>query len=179
MVKYAIIRPAFIYGPGNFSVWQDALKLLKQRKMVLIGKGDAILPLICADDIAQFILLLLNQAVGKPTFDIYVLASHESTSMKQVFYFMADYLGLKRPRHIPHLPLSIAAAIIGLIPEKLKTNRLKLLTKARVLQYSKGYDLSGVINPPALGFIADTSYLEGLKKMLDEYKKYFLAFVES
>ena len=84
---------------------------------------------------------------------------------------MADYLGVKRPGHVPYWPVSIAASMVGFLPRELRWGRLKFLTKARVLQYSRGYDLSRVINPPPLGFMAGTRYKEGLSKMLDEYKK--------
>lgn len=166
-----IIRPGFIYGPGNFSVWQDALQLTQKGKMVLIGDGQAPLPLIYAEDIARFILLLLSRSVEKTGIGIYVLASHEPTTMQEVFYFIADYLGVKRPRHVPYWPLSVAASIVGGLPPLLRLGRLKLLTKPRVLQYSKGYDLSNLINPSPLGFVPETKYKEGLSSMLDEYKK--------
>lgn len=167
----SIIRPAFIYGPGNFSVWLEGLKLVKDGKMVLIGDGNVQLPLIYANDIANFILLLLNDMVEKKDFGIYVLASPEPTTMKQVFDYIADYIGGKRPRKIPYWPLYLGSLIVELLPESFKVGRLKILTKARVMQYSRGYDLSGVINPPPLGFTPDTKYKEGMAKMLDEYKK--------
>ena len=169
--QISIIRPAFIYGPGNFSVWLEGLKLVMEGKMVLIGDGNALLPLIYAEDIARFTLLLLDGSVEKPDFGIYVLSSPEQTTMKQVFNFIADYAGGKRPLHVPYWPLFLASMIVGLLPEKLKMGRLKILTKARVMQYSRGYDLSGVITPPPLGFVPITKYEEGMSKMLDEYKK--------
>jgi nucleoside-diphosphate-sugar epimerase len=170
--QVSIIRPAFIYGPANFSVWQDALKLVRQGKMVIIGDGNISLPLIYADDIAAFVLLLLDQPTDKPRFDIHILSSHEATTMRQVFYFIADYLGAKRPRHFPYLPLSLAASVADVLPDILKVGRLKLLTTARVRQYSRGYDLSGVLNPPPLGFVPPTGYEVGLPRMLDDYQKH-------
>lgn len=169
--QIAVLRPAFIYGPGNFAVWHDALKLVRQGKMVLIGHGDIPLPLIYADDLARFVLLLINRPSEKSSFDIYVLASPESTTMKQVFYFIADYLGAKRPKKVSRGLLSFVSSVVAMLPEKLKFGRLRLLTKSRLLQYSKGYDLSGVTDPPPLGFVAPTGYQEGLAKMLDDYKR--------
>ena len=166
-----ILRPAFIYGPGNFSVWHEALRLVRDRKMLLIGDGDAPLPLIYAEDLARFVSQLLNEPSLKSSFDIYVVASSEPTTMKQIFYFIADYLHVKRPRAIPGWPLSLAAFALSFFPEKLKFGRCKLLTKARLSQYSKGYDLSGLMTPSPLGFVASTNFREGLSKMLDDYKK--------
>lgn len=165
----AIIRPAFIYGPDHVAVWKEALDLVAQGKMKLIGKGDAKLPLVAAEDIASFILTGLGQN-GGGKFQIHVLANPEPTTMKQVFDFIADQLQAKRPQSIPAWPLSFAAALLSLLPESLKPGRLKLLTKTRVEQYSKGYDLSGVISP-AFSAIATLRFEEGMAKMLAVYQR--------
>jgi hypothetical protein len=54
----------------------------------------------------------------------------------------------------------------------LRIGRLKLLTTARVRQYSRGYDLSGVLHPAPLGFVPPTSYEIGMPKMLDDYRRH-------
>lgn len=167
----AILRPAFIYGPDHLPVWKEALELVREGKMMLLGKGNAGLPLISAEEIARFILLWLEQPLKEEKFHIYVLSSSEKTTMKQVFNFVADSLGVKRPRRVPAWPLFCAAAFLDLLPEKMKWGRMRLLTKTRVRQYSRGYDLSGAIHPPPLGFVAATRYQEGLTQMLDVYKK--------
>jgi hypothetical protein len=92
--------------------------------------------------------------------------------MRQVFCFIANYLGAKPPRHVPYLPLSLAASVADLLPDKLRIGRLKLLTTARVRQYSRGYDLSGVLHPAPLGFVPPTSYEIGMPKMLDDYRRH-------
>jgi nucleoside-diphosphate-sugar epimerase len=164
-----VLRPAFIYGPGNFAVWHDALRLVRRGKMILIADGNARLPLIYAEDIARFVWVLLRRPLAGASFRIHIVANPEPTTMKQVFDFIADYWGVKRPRKIPCWPLTVAASVAALLPERLRVGRLRLLTKARVLQYSKGYDLSQVITPPSLGFSPETGYREGLVKMLDDY----------
>jgi len=169
--QIVILRPTFVYGPGNFTVWRDALNLVTQRKMVLVGGGNACLPLLYADDLAKFILFLLSQASGKKSFDIHVLSSAETTTMKQVFYFIADHLGIPRPKSVPYGLLSLATRIVSALPESLRLGRLKLLTPTRLLQYSKGYDLSGVMNPLPHGFVSSMGYQEGLALMLEDYKR--------
>jgi nucleoside-diphosphate-sugar epimerase len=164
-----ILRPTFIYGPGNYAVWEQPLKLLEQGKMALIGRGEVLLPLIYAEDIGRFILHLLHFPLEREPFAIYVLASHEATSMRQVFDFIADSLKVKRPSTLPYWALRLAATFVDLLPRKLRFGRLQYLTKWRVQQYSRGYDLSEIINPPPLGFVPPTGYREGLTLMLDDY----------
>ena len=140
--------------------------------MVIIGDGNIALPLIYADDLAAFVSLLLGQSTDKPSFSIHVLSSREPTTMREVFYLIANYLHVKPPRHVPYLPMAVAASVAELLPDKLKVGRLKLLTTARVQQYSRGYDLSGVLDPPPLGFVPPTSYQSGMPRMLDDYQKH-------
>jgi nucleoside-diphosphate-sugar epimerase len=167
--RITVVRPAFIYGPGNYAIWEQPLMLLEQGKMALIGKGDVHLPLIFAEDIACFILHLFSVPSEREPFAIYVLASHEVTTLRQIFNFIADSLKVKRPSTLPYWPVRLAAACVDLLPYKLRIGRIQYLTKARVKQYSLGYDLSGVMNPPPLGFVPPTRYREGLTRMLDDY----------
>ena len=53
----------------------------------------------------------------------------------------------------------------------LRRGRLRLLTKARVQQYTRGYDLSGVMELPPLGFIPATGHRAGLAAMLDDFRQ--------
>jgi nucleoside-diphosphate-sugar epimerase len=165
-----ILRPAFVYGPGNFSVWSDALQLLRASKMVLLDGGKAFFPLVYSDDIARFVLHLLRTELTEPSFQRFVLASPQPTLMRDVFHYLADFMGVARPRS---MPASIAWALaLGaeMVPARFRKGRLKLLTKARVLQYSKGYDISGVLKSPPLGFVCGTDYKAGFTEMLRDQK---------
>jgi nucleoside-diphosphate-sugar epimerase len=167
----AIVRPAFIYGPGNYAVWKEALRLATEGKMVLIGDGRAALPLIYADDLARYVLALIRGPKFDPPFDIHVVANREPTSIKDVFEFVADYLGADHPRKVPYSLVRLGAMMASRIPESLRVGPLKLLTPARVMQYSRGYDLSRVLDHPMLDEISMTSYSLGLCRMLDDYMK--------
>jgi nucleoside-diphosphate-sugar epimerase len=167
----AIVRPAFIYGPGNYAVWKEALRLATQGKMVLIGNGQAALPLIYAEDLARYVLALMRGPKFDPPYDIHVVANAEPTSMEDVFEFIADYLGGKYPRKVPSSLARLGAMMASRIPETLRVGPLKLLTPARVTQYSRGYDLSRVLDHPLLNQVSMTSYDLGLSRMLDDYLK--------
>ncbi len=168
--QIAVLRPTFVYGPDHLAVWSQALELVCRGKMMLLGEGDALLPLVASEDIARFTLLWLDRPPQEENFHIYILTHPEQTTMKQVFYFIADHLGVKRPRHVPVWPLSLAASLLAILPEQFKRGRLGLLTKTRLRQYSKGYDLSGVLTPPPMGFVPAIRYQEGLASMLNAYQ---------
>ena len=58
--QLAILRLAYVYGPGNFAVWRRPLQFLEEGKLRLISNGTAPFPLIYADDIGKFIIALLG-----------------------------------------------------------------------------------------------------------------------
>lgn len=164
-----VLRPAFVYGPGNLAVWRDALRLLSSGKMRLFDNGRAALPLIYAEDIGRFVAHLLRRPGSGPSFSIYVLSDPASPTMREVFDLIADHLGVERPSSVPSWMAEAAAAAVSLLPPRLRVGRLALLTRARVLQYSRGYDLSGVLANPPLGPVPVTDYRVGLRRMLDDY----------
>lgn len=163
-----LIRPAFIYGPRNFATWRDGLELVKSGKMSLIGDGSAPIPLIYADDIGEFVAFALSLEESKPTFSIHILSNPELTTLASVFDLIAERLNRPRPKRVPKFLVKTAAEVCSLLPKGLLFGRLKLLTKARVQQYSKGYDMTGV-NCAPLGCAPKTSYKTGIPQMIEDY----------
>src|SRR5262249_30642506 len=122
--RLSIIRPAFIYGPGNYAVWSEALELIVSGKMTLIGDGSARLPLIYAEDIAHYVEALLRQPFYPPSWDIHVLAHPEPTTMRDVFDFLAGLLGAPRPKRVPYWAVRLASLTTSLLPAPLRVGRL-------------------------------------------------------
>jgi nucleoside-diphosphate-sugar epimerase len=164
--QLAIIRPAFIYGPDNYAVWQDSLALVRAGKMKYVGAGDAPLPLIHADDMARFVVGWLGAPGFRRETKVHVLANPEPTTLRMVFDLIADECGVARPGRLPYWPVRLLAEVADRLPSWLRPGRLKLLTRARVRQYSRGYDLSGILDLPALLSLGLTSYRVGIPQML-------------
>jgi nucleoside-diphosphate-sugar epimerase len=167
--KLAILRLAYVYGPGNFAVWRRPLQLLEQGKLRLVGHGAAPLPLIYADDIGKFISALLNGQVPRQADHVHILASPQHTTLREVFSFAADQLGVDPPKSVPLWAARLAAAGVSVLPSQLRRGRLGLLTRARVLQFSRGYDLSSVLDRPTLEAVGLTDFRDGLERMLADY----------
>ena len=165
----AIVRPAFIYGPGNYAVWADPLRLAKDGKVVLIGDGRVPFPLIYAEDLAHYVLALIRGPRFDPPYDIHIVANREPTTLKDVFEFIANYLEAPSPRKVPYPLMRLGATIASSIPEQLRFGPLKLLTPARVTQYSRGYDLTKVLDHPLLEKLTMISHRVGLSRMLEDY----------
>jgi nucleoside-diphosphate-sugar epimerase len=167
----AVIRPAFIYGPGNYAVWREPLELTLKGKMRLLDGGRALLPLIYAEDIGRYVVALLGQPVPNERYDLHILSNPQRTTMGDVFGVIASHLGVAHPGSIPSLPMRAVANMLQPLPLWIRLGRLKLLTPARVQQYSQGYDLSGVLTRPLLMQMQMTDYREGLARMLDDFTR--------
>ena len=165
----AIIRPGFVYGPWAMGVWRAPLRLVARGQMALIGGGEVGLPLAYADDIAAYVIALLRGPRHTAPYDVHVVANPEATTIAKVFRFIADYMDAPSPRCVPSWPLAIGATVCERIPASLRIGPLAMLTRARLRQYSMGYDLSGVLDHPLLSRVPMTSYRVGLSRMLDEY----------
>jgi nucleoside-diphosphate-sugar epimerase len=167
--QLAILRLAYVYGPGNYAVWRQPLKLLERGKLRLIGDGAAPFPLVYADDIGKYILRLLDANNQGGYESPQVLANPQPTTLRMVFDCVADYLELPRPGSVPLSIVRLAAKVAGVVPRACRRGRLEMLTDARVLQFSRGYDLSGVLNRQLMERVGVTEYREGLHRMLADY----------
>jgi UDP-glucose 4-epimerase len=167
--QLAILRLAYVYGPGNYAVWRRPLELLEQGKLKLIGGGAAPFPRIYADDIGRFILTLFEGNSPGGYDGVHVLANPQPTTLRSVFDFVADSLDESRPGSVPLWATRLAANVVGVLPRPWRRGRLEMLTHARVVQFSRGYDLSGVLDRKLMERVGATDYREGLRHMLSDY----------
>jgi 2-alkyl-3-oxoalkanoate reductase len=167
--ELAILRLAYVYGPGNFAVWCRPLRFLANGTFRLIGSGDVPFPLIYADDIAHYILALLDTRMAGGYDGIHILANPQSTTLRAVFDELADGLHVPRPGTVPLWMAQVGALVVRAVPRRLRSGRIAMLTPARVQQFSRGYDLSAVLNREQLERVGMMDYREGLRSMLADY----------
>lgn len=167
--KLAILRPVFVYGPGSFAVWSEPLSLLRTGKFRLIGSGRVPIPLIYADDMARFAAAWLREPSDGPHGVIRILSNPEPTTLASVFGELAHHLRVPAPKSVPTWALYAAWAGTSWLPSFLRSGRLKLLTRARLRQYSNGYDMTGLPPDPLLTRIRTTPSREGLARMAADY----------
>jgi 2-alkyl-3-oxoalkanoate reductase len=171
----AVLRPAFVYGPGNFAVWAEPLNLLQTGKFRLIGSGRGCLPLIYADDMARFVAAWLRAPGDGAHGPVRILSSPEPTTLAGVFGELARRLQVPPPKSVPTWALYAAWAGSSWLPSALRVGRLKMLTRARIRQFSRGYDMTGLPPDPLLTRIGTTPAREGLARMVEDYSRRALA----
>ncbi len=145
--ELSILRLAYVYGPGNFAVWRRPLAFLEQGTLRLLNDGSAPFPLIYADDIGSCVVALLNGQLSRGHDGVHILASLQPTTLRSVFDFIADYLEIARARSAPLWVAQLGASAVTFVPRRFRVGRLEMLTRARVQQFSRGYDLTRVLQP--------------------------------
>jgi nucleoside-diphosphate-sugar epimerase len=102
-----IVRPGWIYGPGDRASFGRLAERIEQGRMVLVGRGDNQLPLIHVRDAARGLLLAgeAEQGVGRS----YLLVNDEPVTQRDYLGAIAAELNAPVPtRHIPY-KLALAA----------------------------------------------------------------------
>jgi len=125
-----ILRPGFIYGPGDRHVLPRILEKLRAGKMKLIGDGKKLLNNTYVGALADAVLLALesDRAVGE-TINI---RDERLVDRVEFVGTIADYLGCPRPKHVPLGVARIATAIVENFAKLTGRKTAPLLTRARM-----------------------------------------------
>jgi 2-alkyl-3-oxoalkanoate reductase len=104
-----VVRPGWIYGPGDRASFVRLAQRISEGRMLLVGRGDNHLPLIYVRDAARGVLLAseAEQAVGRA----YLLVNDEPVTQREFTSAIAAELDALPPsRHLPYrLALSLGA----------------------------------------------------------------------
>lgn len=109
-----IVRPGWIYGPGDAASFARVARMVEKGRMAMIGSGGNRLPLIYVEDVARGILLAgeASHAEGRS----YLLVNDELVTQRDFLATIAAELGVPAPsRRIPYE----AAVMLGALSENL------------------------------------------------------------
>lgn len=125
-----VLRPGFIYGPGDNQVIPRILERLEKGKFAFIGHGDKILNTVYVGNLIQAAILALRNenAAGK----IYNITDGVEVDRREFINTIADVWGLPRPKK--KVPLWLAKA---LTPVFEKVNRFTGSTKPPLLNRAR------------------------------------------
>lgn len=99
-LDYVMIRAPAIYGPGFDEGFRMVIAWVKSGKMPIIGNGKNRVPLIHVDDVAQALMLALeNKSVHR---DAFIVTSGEELTQEHALQIVAKKLGVPTPtRKVP------------------------------------------------------------------------------
>jgi nucleoside-diphosphate-sugar epimerase len=109
-----IVRPGWIYGPGDWASFGRLAAMIRSGRMLIVGSGENHLPLIYVSDAAAGVLLAseAGQAMGRS----YLLVNDEPVTQRDFIGAIAAELNAPAPTR--HLPYKLAVRL-GAVAEAL------------------------------------------------------------
>jgi nucleoside-diphosphate-sugar epimerase len=101
-----VVRPSWLYGPRDRTTLPRFLKAFEAGRVVLLGRGDNLLNIVYAGDVAEGAIRAADHpgAVGQA----YNLSSEGEVTQREFLDLLADRLG--KPRARWHFPYRVALA---------------------------------------------------------------------
>lgn len=161
-----VVRPGFVFGPGDRRFLPRMLGLLKQKKFLFLGSGNNIMDLVYIDNLIDALVSAGTEekAIGRA----YNVTNKDKVTMKDFVFMICDMLGLERPKK--SMPFPLAKLIASIMEAHSRLTRKKeppLLTKARVKVAGLNLDFDISKTVEELGYDSKISIKKGLEKTLE------------
>ena len=166
-IPFTIIRPEFVYGPGDTHVL-GLFKAIKAGRFVFLGNGERLLHPTYIDDLIQGINFCTDNknAFGK----IFLITGEKPITVRELANIIADELGvhlskIKIPLFFAHTIAKVmeaAAKAAGFEP-MLTTSRVKFFTENRSFSYQKARN--------EIGYVPAVDFREGVRRTIEWYRE--------
>ncbi len=168
--EVVIVRPGFVYGPGDRRFLPRLIDALARRQFVYIGDGSKLLNLSYVDDVAHGLVLAATEpsAAGRA----YNLTDGTETSLRALVELLCQQLGLPVPtKRIPPPVAWAACSAADALARARRATEAPRLSRGRMrfLHYNQHY--SAELARRELGYNPRFTYREGLAPTLDWYRK--------
>ena len=166
-LPFTIIRPEFVYGPGDTHVL-GLFKAIRARRFVLLGNGNSLLHPTYIDDLIQALNLCEgNQNALQQTF---LITGPKPLTVKELAHTIAGESAVSLPKaripaavaHITARALEIAARMANFEPVLTKS-RVNFFTQNRAFTWQKAKN--------EIGFSPQVDFREGVRKTLSWYQQ--------
>lgn len=160
-----ILRPGFIYGPGDRHVVPRIIERLEAGQMKLIGDGQKKMNNTYAGNLVDGIMLALeNDVANGETFNI---RDPRLVSREEFVGAIADYMGLPMPKKVPEWLARRAVVFIEGFARLRGATQAPLLTQARIKFLALNLDFSIAKAQEKLGYEPQTDFRDGIQEALD------------
>ena len=178
VLPVVVIRPTFIYGPGDRTFLPELVDAMRKHEMAFFGSADNTIPLCYINNLVDAVLLALTheEAVGEG----YIVSDGAVMTWRELTDLLADRLDLPKVKRTIPLSAAKAAAVGAETLAKLeKSTRRPALTRyelafgGRDLRYSNGKIVRD------LGFSPRVLPEEGLARTIEWLKSVDLSKIKT
>jgi nucleoside-diphosphate-sugar epimerase len=160
-----ILRPGFIYGPGDRHALQRIVDRILAGKMKFLGRGDRVLNNTAVDNLCDAILLAMEKPgiIGE-TFNI---RDERLVTREEFVNTVADYLGKPRPGRAPEWLGRLIVGPVERIARARGRETPPFLTRAQIKFMTLNLDFSIAKAKRMLGYRPSVDFQEGIVAALD------------
>lgn len=160
-LQVSIIRPGYIWGPGDRAIMPRLIQGLKDGKLAVVNNGVNLMNLSHIDNMVQGIMLAAENdaAIGKA----YNLTDGSKVTTYRFMSDLIDLVGVEyKLRSFPYVPAYIAAYLCEIYAQIRRYKVEPLVTRYTVCvgKYDQVFDISRAIFE--LGYKPNITYKEGM-----------------
>jgi nucleoside-diphosphate-sugar epimerase len=162
---FVILRPGFIYGPGERHVVPRVVETVASGRMKLIGDGKKVLNNTYVGNLVEAILLAIEneQAIG----EVFNIRDGRLVDRLEFIGTIAEYLKTPRPGHVPHWLARLAVPVFESTGRWIGKESAPMLTKTRMKFMTLNLDFSIAKARRMLGYEPNVDFQEGIREALD------------
>jgi nucleoside-diphosphate-sugar epimerase len=160
-----ILRPGFIYGPGDRHALPRIIEKLESGKMKFLGRGDRVVNNTAIENLCDAILL----AVEKPGIDgeTFNIRDERLVTREEFINTIADYLEKPHPRHVPEWAGRLLVGPIETFARLRGSQSPPFLTRAQLKFMTLNLDFSIAKAKRVLGYEPRVDFRDGIVAALD------------
>jgi len=165
-LPFTVIRPEFVYGPGDIHVL-GLFKAVQAGKFFILGNGRSLLHPTYIDDLIQGISLCTDNkaAIGK----VYLITGENPIPVEDLATTIAEELGVSLPKiKIPLVVANIAAVLFEWGTKV--ADYEPLLTMSRVRFFTENRSFSCKKAGDELGYVPQVSVKDGVRRTVRWYR---------
>jgi nucleoside-diphosphate-sugar epimerase len=146
-LRYAIVRPGHVYGPGGWFEQEIVKRLRQPGRLAVVGSGDNWWDVVRVEDVA---VALVAAAERAPDGRVYHVADDEPIKLYDFVALTAEALGVGKPRKVPLAVAKMAAGAdaVAAVTRSAKTSNERI---KRELGWAPRYPNARVGVPDAVG----------------------------
>lgn len=166
-LPFTIIRPEFVYGPGDTHVL-GLFKAMIAERFLLLGKARSLLHPTYIDDLIEGISLCTNNenALG----EIFLITGDRPHTVKELAKVIAEELDVHLPKI--QIPLMFANTTANILEFLAKVANLEpVLTKSRVNFFTENRAFSCRKARTQLGYVPKVPFREGVRTTVRWYRE--------
>jgi nucleoside-diphosphate-sugar epimerase len=163
---HVILRPSWIYGRRDLVSMPRVIQALRDRRARVIGRGDNLLNLVSAVDVARGVVLAGQTPAARG--QAYHLCSRGEISQREFFDLLSDQLKLPRAgRRVPFWLAWRAASFLEAVFRATRRRRPPPFTRRALLMLSRPTRFSIEKAQRELGWRPEVPVREGLQDALE------------